>query len=58
MYVSAPRRGGGRSGRIPNLEAVWSDHARIFERIERRDAAGAAAAMGEHIARSGSLLLA
>jgi DNA-binding GntR family transcriptional regulator len=51
-------RGASTAGKTRTTEAIFAEHLAIFERVEARDADGAAAAMREHIADSAKLLLA
>ncbi len=51
-------RGVTTAGRGRSLEAIVAEHRAVLERVEARDADGAAAALGEHIAQTFALLVA
>jgi DNA-binding GntR family transcriptional regulator len=51
-------RGASTAGKSRELAEIYRDHELIFERVESRDAKGAALAMRDHIAITSRLLLA
>jgi DNA-binding GntR family transcriptional regulator len=57
LWAHQKMRGVSSAGRTRKLADIHREHQAVFERIEARDAVGAAAAMRDHLAHSATLLL-